>query len=54
MIRYYAKSTGRSFTREHSWYDFLLGNTKLERREAQLAAWEQQENFMKVQELLVR
>jgi len=54
MIRYYAKSTGRSFTREHSWYDFLLGNTKLERREAQLAEWEQQENFMKVQELLVR
>jgi len=54
ILRYYARSTGIIFTAEHSWYDFLLGTTKLERREAQLAEWEQQENFLKVQELLVR
>lgn len=54
ILRYYARSTGIIFTTEHSWYDFLLGTTKLERREAQLAEWEQQENFLKVQELLVR
>ena len=52
VLRYYARSTGITFTRDQSWYS--LGQIKLEQKEAQLVAWEQRANFKKVQELLVR
>ena len=54
VFRYYARTSKRIFTREHTWYDFLLGNTKIERREAQLNDWEQTDIFHRLEMVLVR
>ena len=54
VFRYYARTSKRLFTREHTWYDFLLGNTKIERREAQLNDWEQTDTFHRLEMVLVR
>ena len=53
VLRYYTKSTGRLFTHNHTWYDYIFGNTKLKCREKQLKKWEQQESFQKLKESLV-
>ena len=54
VLRYYAIIPKRLFTREHTWYDFLLGSTKLERREVQLREWEQKRIFQQLKDVLVR
>jgi len=54
VLRYLARSTGITFTRDQSWYSVNLGKIKLQQKEAQLVAWEQRANFKKVQDLLVR
>ena len=52
-LRYYTKTTERLFTQKRTWYDFILGTTKLERREAQLREWEQSEIFQQLENSLV-
>ena len=54
VLRYYAKFPKRLFTQKHTWYDFLLGSTKIERREAQLKEWEQKQVFQQLKDDLVR
>ena len=54
VFRYYAKTSKRIFNRQHTWYDFVLGNTKIERREAQLDEWEQTDIFHQLEMGLVR
>ena len=52
--RYYVRKTKRIFTKERtSWYDFIFGSTKMERREAQLQEWEQREIFQQLDDVLV-
>lgn len=53
VFRYYARSEERTFTQDHTWYDFIFGTTKLERREAQLKEWEQRKDFQLLENLLV-
>jgi len=53
VMRYYAKTKEITFTRNTSWYDFLLGNTKLERRETQLKEWKQKDSFLQLKNQLV-
>ena len=54
VLRYYARFLKRTFTKQHSWYDFLFGSTRIERREAQLKEWKQQELFQQLEKDLVR
>ena len=55
VLRYYARNTKLTFTRDQSWYSVIWGGkNELERKEAQLVAWERKASFEKVQELLVR
>jgi len=55
VLRYYARNVKLTFTRDQSWYSVIWGGkNELERKEAQLAAWERKASFEKVQELLVR
>ena len=54
LLRYYAKFSKRLFTQKHSWYDFLLGSTRIERREAELKEWEQSQIFQQLKNDLVR
>ena len=54
VLRYYAKFPRRLFTQKHSWYDFLLGSTRIERREAELKEWEQDKIFQQLKNDLVR
>ena len=52
--RYYVRKTKRIFTKGRtSWYDFIFGSTKMERREAQLQEWEQREIFQQLDDILV-
>ena len=53
VLRYYTKSTGRRFTHNRTWYDYLFGTTSLKSREKQLKEWEQKESFRKLKESLV-
>ena len=54
VLRYYAKFPKRLFTQKQTWYDFLLGSTRIERREAQLKEWEQKQVFQQLKDDLVR
>ena len=54
VLRYYAKFPKRIFTQQHTWYDFLLGSTKIARREAQLKEWEQSQTLQQLKNDLVR
>ena len=54
VLRYYAKFPKKIFTQQHTWYDFLLGSTRIERREAQLKEWEQNKIFQQLKNDLVR
>ena len=54
VLRYYAKFLRRLFTQKHTWYDFLLGSTRIERREAELKEWEQNQVFQQLKNDLVR
>ena len=53
MLRYYATFQTRKFTLQNGWYDFLLGSTRLKRREAQLKEWEKKEIFQQLEDILV-
>ena len=53
VFRFYARTCKRLFTRQHTWYDFILGTTKIERREAELHDWEQTDTFHQLEEVLV-
>jgi len=55
VLRYYARNMSITFTRDQSWFSAILGGkNELEKKEAQLVAWERQANFERVQKLLVR
>ena len=54
VFRYYARTLKMVFTQEHVWYDIILGNTKIERRVAQLNDWEQKDIFTNLERELVR
>ena len=54
VLRYYARIPKRTFTKQHSWYDFLFGSTRIERREDQLKEWKQKELFQQLENDMVR
>jgi len=55
VLRYYARDMSITFIQDQSWYSAILGGkNELEKKEAELLAWERKSNFKEVQELLVR
>ena len=54
VFRYYARTLKMVFTPKHTWYDFILGNSKIDRRVAQLNDWEQTDIFTNLENVLVR